>query len=365
MSVNKLDVVERYKRAAIIAWAIVGIAVVIYIALFVLGKISVVIPLFVYTVALVYLLRPSVEYFSRKKIPRPLAVTLTYLIASLILLILIVYFVPVIYHQIVIFLKALRTQFIPAARQIFKTVSETYQSRFKGTPLDLRQGLIEAANKTKNANYANIAGNISGTTFSFFTGLLNIFLAPILAFFILKDLPAIKETIVNLVHEKRRLEVLEIVSKVNKVLAGFLKGQLIIAGFVFVFASIWFWILGLKFPLLLGIIAGVFNIVPYFGPIIGGGIAAIVALFGTANPLFRAMLVIVGMLVIQQVDSMLISPLVLKRQVNLHPVLIVFSLLIGGSLLGILGLILAVPVAAVAKVMVYHFIERSDGFSGP
>lgn len=362
---NKESAVEHYKRIAIISWAIVGLATVGYIILFILDRISIIIPLFVYTVALVYLLRPVVEYISKKKVPRTLAVFLTYFFIIIIVLLLLFYLFPIIVKQLIAFGTALRTQFIPTAQQVFKKFFDAYQAKFKGTPLDLREGLSSLVNQVKSVNYSRIAGNISGATINIVSGILNLVLAPVLAFFILKDLPVIKETIVNLVPEGRRLEVLDIIGKVNEVLSGFLKGQIIIASFVGVLATIWFWILGLKFPLLLGIIAGVFNIVPYFGPIIGGGTAAIVALFGTANPLFRALIVIIGMFVIQQIDSMLISPLVLKRQVNLHPVLIVFSLLIGGSLLGILGLLLAVPVAAVSKVLVYHFIERSNGYSKP
>ncbi len=193
----------------------------------------------------------------------------------------------------------------------------------------------------------------------FVSGAFNLIISPILAFFILKDLPKIKETVVNLFPEQNRLEFLNIVSKVNKVLSGFLKGQLIIAIFVGTIATIWFAILGLPFSLLLGMLVGLLNIIPYFGPIVGGGLAALVGLF---NSPLTALLVIIGMIVISQVDAALISPLVLKKQVDLHPVLIIFAMLIGGSLMGILGFLLAVPVAAVLKVMVYHFIEKRDGF---
>lgn len=358
MAQNKTGYIEKYKNIAIVTWAIVGLVAVFYIVLFILDKISVIIPLFVYMVALVYLLRPAVEYLHKQKIPRGLAVLITYLVVAIIITLFLIYIVPIIIAQAVGLVNAY-PEIKKSVLAYFNDFVNLYQKRLGGTPFDIKEGLANVLNQAKNINFAKIPASILGVTFNVVSGLLNFILAPILAFFILKDLPRIKETIVHLVPEKHRLELLEIISKVNKVLSGFLKGQFIVASVVGFLATVLFTVLRLKFAFLLGMIAGITNIVPYFGPIIGGGLAVIVALF---NSPVTALLTALGMLLIQQLDSMLISPLVLKRQVNLHPVLIVFSLLIGGSLLGVLGLLLAVPVAAVSKVMVYHFIERANGF---
>ncbi|MDP3013822.1 MAG: AI-2E family transporter, partial [Candidatus Subteraquimicrobiales bacterium] len=116
-------------------------------------------------------------------------------------------------------------------------------------------------------------------------------------------------------------------------------------------------ILGVDYAVLLGFIVGILNIIPYLGPIVGGTLAVIVALL--ESPML-ALWVIVAMVVVQIIDGSIVSPRIVGETVNLHPVLIVFSLLIGARLFGFIGLLLAIPVAAAAKVLIYHFLTKNE-----
>jgi len=120
-----------------------------------------------------------------------------------------------------------------------------------------------------------------------------------------------------------------------------------------VMVTVWLLILGVDFALLLGVLAAVLNIIPYFGAIVGGGAAAIVALFDSTQ---QAIAVLIGIAIIQQIDALIISPAVIGRTVNLHPTVIVFSLLVGAALFGFIGLLIAIPIAAALKAILLHYV---------
>ena len=116
-------------------------------------------------------------------------------------------------------------------------------------------------------------------------------------------------------------------------------------------------ILKVDFAVLLGFIAGLFNIIPLLGPIIGAIPAALAALF--ISPL-KAALVILLFIAIQQIDNYVISPNIMKYQVGVHPGIIIFSLMAGGALLGMWGLIIAVPtVAVLQEILRYYLFEKN------
>jgi predicted PurR-regulated permease PerM len=124
---------------------------------------------------------------------------------------------------------------------------------------------------------------------------------------------------------------------------------LLISLFVGVLATLGFWIIDLPYPLVLGLIAGLTNIIPYFGPLLGAVPAVVVALSMNVNTLIFTLLVI---LIIQLVEGNLLSPYIMGRSIHIHPLFIIFALLVGGEVAGIPGLILAVPVLTCLKVII-------------
>jgi predicted PurR-regulated permease PerM len=156
----------------------------------------------------------------------------------------------------------------------------------------------------------------------------------------------------SLIPERAKPEVLVVGRRLNRAIGGFLRGQLFVALIVGVLCSVGLLIIGLRFWLLIGMIAGLFNIVPLIGPWIGGVPGVIVAL--TTGDLGQAIGVVVVMVAAQQIDNHFITPYVMQRAVKLHPAAVILALLAGGSIAGFAGLLVAVPTAAVLKIVVGH-----------
>ena len=128
-----------------------------------------------------------------------------------------------------------------------------------------------------------------------------------------------------------------------------MRGQLVEACFVGVLSVIVLYFIGIDYALIIGIIAGICNMIPYIGPIIGTILAVIIALL-SGQPI-KAIWVIIGMLVIQQVDNSLLAPKIVGDSVGLHPVFIMLAIIIGGNVGGLLGMLIAVPVTASLKIL--------------
>jgi predicted PurR-regulated permease PerM len=182
--------------------------------------------------------------------------------------------------------------------------------------------------------------------------LLIFILAPLLALYLLIDLPDLQRDFLNLVPERNRAEVAEVGSKMGRAVGGFFRGQLFVAFVVFLLSSIGFRIIGLQFWLVIGFIAGLTNLIPLVGPFIGGGLGFIVGSI-TADVKTGFAAVVVA-LIVQQIDNHIVSPNVMKRAVQIHPVTVMLGLLAGGTLAGFWGVLLAVPAIAVAKIGLGH-----------
>ena len=345
---------HKWKHMGTAAWAILGVIGVLAISLYVVGILKAVIPPFLYAFIIVYFLRPVVDFFDRRRVPRVLSVIISYIIFLAIFALIILYFVPIVVVQV--------NQLIMDLPDFINVVIERYddvQDRFyrlalpEGTDRVLKQ-ISENAQKYG----VRLLGGAPETITGFFGGLFNLIMGPVIAFYILKDMAAIRTTIYGLFPDRMRDEVMVVTNKVNNVVGGYLRGQALISLIVGTLIGIYFWIIGVKFAFLLGVIGGILNIIPYLGPIVAGLLAAIVAFFQAP---ILALWAILGTLVIQQVDGAFISPNIMRHAVDLHPALIIFSLIVGGILLGFLGLLLAVPTAAVVKALVmYYFYEGPD-----
>ncbi len=177
-------------------------------------------------------------------------------------------------------------------------------------------------------------------------------LGPIIAFYLLVDLPHIAAVTRSLTPERAKGQVLLIGSRLNQTIGGYFRGQLAVATIVGIMVSIGLAILGLPFWLIVGMIAGVFNMVPLIGPWVGAVPGVVIAL--TTRDLGTALWVVAIMAIAQQIDNHFISPLVMHRTTSLHPAVVMLALLAGGTLGGFFGLLLAVPVTAALKVVIGH-----------
>lgn len=185
----------------------------------------------------------------------------------------------------------------------------------------------------------------------------NLVVVPFIMFFLLKDGRALKKGFVNLMPNRYFELTLNVLHKMDVQLGNYLRGQVLDAIIVGVLSTVALWLLRVDYYLLIGAFSGLANLIPYVGPVVGSILAVAVSFFsgGTAADALAIVAVFAG---IQAIDNAVINPLVVARNVKLHPLLILLAVIIGGQFFGVLGLLLAVPVTAVAKVILTETLEN-------
>jgi predicted PurR-regulated permease PerM len=308
---------------------------------------QVITPFFI-AMVLAYLIAPVVSNIEQRGLRRTWAILMVYAVLGLGLFLFFWYGVP-----------AMADELGQVARLIPHYVGEAekmaYQVEQMTFPADSIDNLIdETVNRLREYIYKTLRGfldSILGLVSSLFAAVF----APILAFYILKDWELIRDNFLNLMTVKTRQEVIRLGRSIDEILKGFITGNLLVALIVGVLTGGLVALLGVKFALLIGLICGVTELFPYFGPILGA-IPSISLAYAQSPRL--AVYVALVLLVVQQVEANLLSPRILGEKVGLHPLLVVFALLAGGKLYGIWGMLLGVPAAAVLKILSSHFYHR-------
>jgi predicted PurR-regulated permease PerM len=200
----------------------------------------------------------------------------------------------------------------------------------------------------------------AGTVFSVLAsviGILAIFIVvPVVALYILIDKDAMYRDFVSVIPPEKRDKTLKILREINAVVGGFIRGQLLVAIIVGILITLMLSLLHVRYAVLIGVIAGLLEIIPYLGAFVGATPAVLIAL--VTNGPINALLVVAGFVAINQIEGHVISPLVVGESVGLPPLAIIVALLAGGELFGLPGLLLAVPVAGIIKVLLANFVPR-------
>jgi predicted PurR-regulated permease PerM len=338
---------ERFVRIGIIAWCGIGVIILAYLLLRLMVYVNPVVPPLLIAVAVVYLLNPLVTALERRGVPRVAGAGIVYVLFLCIVALVVALLVPVVTRQVESVIEHF-PDYLAAAQASVRRVA----ARFGQEP-DFRLGADQVRNwlsagENRQAVTRYLTGLRSITT-SLLSGMIIFVLGPVMAFYLLVDLPRLRRGAMALVPPARREEITVLMDRIGQAVGGFFRGQLLVALFVGVASSIGLWVIGLPFWLLVGMVAGVFNLVPLVGPFIGGGLAVIIALIG-GQPL-KAVWAALVLLAVQQIDNHLISPNVMGRTVQLHPVVVMLALLVGASFAGLFGMLVIVPLVAVAKIL--------------
>jgi predicted PurR-regulated permease PerM len=176
-------------------------------------------------------------------------------------------------------------------------------------------------------------------------------LTPVLAFYLLRDFPSMGRAIEQVLPPTRREGTLLFLRRYDQLLGEYLRGQLLVATFVGIATGLGFWIVGFPNAVLLGVVAGIFNIVPYLGLIVSLVPALLIALL--TPPLWLSLIKVAAVFfVVQSLDSYFISPKIVGDRVGLHPVWVMFAIIGFASVFGIVGLLLAIPLAVLVKLVI-------------
>jgi len=305
---------------------------------------------FIIAVALAYLLNPAVCYFENKGLSRGWSITLLYIILFALVVLGGAHLLPIFVRDLESFAGDL-PQMVAKGEELLDLVQSRYQNSL--LPHSMRLALddtVLAVQQYGQSFARDLASSIVGLV-SHFIGLA---ITPILAFYILYDWQRIKDGVLLLIPCGWRHEYTLTLKDIDKVLSGVIRGQIIVAIIVGALVSSGLYLFKVPFALLIGITAGLLDIIPYFGAFIGATPAITLALL--ESPLL-ALKVALLFFVIHQLEGSVIAPKILGESVGLHPVTVIFCLFAGGELLGIIGMLLAVPVAAVAKVIIKHGIR--------
>lgn len=198
-------------------------------------------------------------------------------------------------------------------------------------------------------------GTATGVAFRVFGGIVSGITVLILSFYMLLEGPAIKQGFLDLFPRERHERLENVLQHVGLKFGGWLRGQLFLGLVIGVGAGLGTWILGLPYPFLLGVAAGVTELIPLIGPVLGAIPAVLVALF--IGPAWRIIAVIILFTVIQQMEGNVLVPRVMKQAVGLSPLLTLVAIMVGANLMGIIGALLAVPIAAALQVIVGEVIR--------
>lgn len=342
--------VERFKDLAIVAWAIIGVFLIIYGLVRIVSEIGLVFRPFIFALIIVFLLKPALSFLEAKGIPRLVALILTYLFFFLLLVIVLVFLIPVIINEVNLFIRN-----FPNYVKLMEEAIRTYQVRYEAIkiPAEASKMIKSSLNSLRDSTIHFLSG-IPIFTINLLSLLLDFILAPLIAFFVLLDRDRIGQAILDFIPHVYKDEGLYLARRLNTAIEGYLRIMLILAIVVGIFSSLGLAIVGIPYALLLGFFAGFVQIIPYIGPVIAIVPAAMVALFTKSG--WYALAVIIYFTVLTQVGSLVLAPIMMRQHVGVHPVLVIFALLVGGALFGFWGVVLAIPVAAVINEIVSFFL---------
>ncbi len=298
---------------------------------------------------LYYLTRPIVDLLS-KKIPRPLAVVIMYLSGIGLIAGLIVLVAPEIQRQFNNFVNNV-PDLIDDANQLLLNIQESDWFQTIAPEEDAITQWLTGLESRLTEILSTVATHITDYVGMIASAIIVLIVVPFVLFYLLKDGERLPKRFIGFLPKKYRNETEEILEDMDEALSSYIQGQIIVSCFVGLLAYIGYLILGLPYALILGLIALFTNFIPFIGPWIGTAPGVVVGFF--ESPL-TALLVIVVIVVIQQIESNLISPQVMGKKLDVHPITIIFLLLFAGSIGGIVAMIIAVPTYAVLKVIVSH-----------
>lgn len=199
-----------------------------------------------------------------------------------------------------------------------------------------------------NIFFSKVTDNLLENLMVCFESLVSLAIVPIVTYYFLVDGDLIYNKLLLILPTEKRIIAKRVISHIDKVLSRYIISQLLLSLIIGALTFIVLVIIDVKFALILGIFNGILNIVPYFGPIIGGVPAIFVALMESPN---KALWTLIAIFLIQQIEGNILSPKITGDSTNMHPIIIIILLLVGEKLGGLIGMIVAVPIGVIVKVI--------------
>jgi predicted PurR-regulated permease PerM len=304
---------------------------------------------FVAAALLAYIGDPLADKLQKLKLPRTIAVAAVFLLTFIGIGLLVLLVVPLISTQVSALLTAL-PDIVHQAEQVWLPSITDFLGIESGDKVGFAAFI---------ARYSDMAGSWGATVLlsltrsggALATAVLSLFLIPILTFYLLRDWDSITRKLGALVPLRQRATVFQLAHETDDVLGAFLRGQIMV---MFALAAIYSFglsMVGLKFAIAIGVVAGLVSFVPYLGFVFGIALAGLTVVL-EPDPLLRLIGVIATFSIAQLIEGSFLTPKLVGDRIGLHPVMVIFAVAAGGQLFGFFGILLALPAAAVLSVLV-------------
>ena len=289
---------------------------------------------------------PWVDWMHSKKLPRSIAILFIYLVVLSVIGSVIYLIIPPIAKEI----GEISVNFPQYLEKMISTFSALKEYSSQHGILDN----IKDSLGSVSSNLQKAAGGVFSTISNIFGGIFSFFLILVITFYMVVEEGAIKKLVWSIAPEKHQPYIMQLINRMQKKIGLWLRGQLILSLVIFILTYIGLSILGVEYALVLALIAGLTEFVPYLGPILGS-IPAIFLAFAQSPML--AVFVIVLFFVIQQVENNILVPKIMQKTVGLNPIVSISVLMIGFKIAGVVGAILAIPVATAVSVFVKDLFD--------
>lgn len=301
-----------------------------------------------------YLLHPVVEKIHQYNIPRTIAILLIYLFFFLIAGLGIYFYFPTIVRQ----LNEFRLN-IPQLIESYQTFLYSIYDQTSFLPEGFHDKLDEFFLNMEN-RLGNIFTAIMDNIPMVFDVFVMIAVIPILSFYFLKDYSRLEKGVLKLIPTRYHAFTKRLANEMEESLGQYIRGQILVCFLVGFIAYLLLKWIGMEYSILLGVIIGLTNFIPYFGPIIGAIPALLIAFTISTKMVLFVLLVI---LAVQLTEGNLLSPFIVGKSIRIHPVYIILALFIAAKVGGVIGMILAVPLLAIGRVavpLIYRQMKQID-----
>lgn len=325
------------------------LAAVVFVYLF--NLLSPILGPFLFSALLAYLGDPVTDRLERK-MSRTWAVVVVFISIILLLVVTVLVFIPLVSEQLSILLGKLPNMVSFIQQRLLPFLESSF-----GYHAD--EGKAVLLNAVKN-NLKDLP-SLANTMIHWLTNsggfvvavLANIFLVPVVTFYLLRDWDRLVEKVHALLPRKYEPTIVRLAKESDEMLAAFLRGQFAVMNALGLIYAIGLSVVGLDSAILIGFIAGWLSFVPYLGLVIGIGVATVMAYF-QFNDFIHPLGVLITFVIAQALEGSVLTPRFVGERIGLHPVAVIFAVLAGGQLAGFAGVLLALPVAAVLNVLISH-----------
>jgi predicted PurR-regulated permease PerM len=335
-------------------WLILTVLVLSGVLFYLLGP---VLTPFLLGALFAYLGDPLADRLERKGLSRTLSVVIVFSVMTLIVAVLLLVLVPILNRQLIGLIKAVPQYLQWIGENILPWLETNLGLERELFDLESLVAWVQGHWSQAGGAAVDVLGIVSRSGTALIGWVANLVLIPVVTFYMLRDWDRFIAAIDHLLPREIEPDVAHIARESDEVLGAFLRGQLLVMIALGTIYAVGLWLVGVKFALLIGMIAGLLSFVPYLGTAVGVLIAGIAVMLQTHDPtqlLWVGLVFVVG----QMLEGMVLTPYLVGDRIGLHPVTVIFAVMAGGQLFGFFGVLVALPVSAVIAVVIRDLQRR-------